>query len=183
MKVLRELLKIFMAVGVCSTVSKLLASKSSHHSWKHAWLKGAMDNGFYEQPLQLRTAILLPNSHHTFVKLDLWAIRSFFSVTSYRDQQNRDIAGGKNPISWSFFLYFVGFFIWVRIFYSNFKTNSHGKMCNRTGNFTSWEAVAKEQIVMENLCSLTCSSNDSSSTCVAELCACTPMLYQCFIFI
>lgn len=97
MKVLRELLKIFMAVGVCSTVSKLLASKSSHHSWKHGWLKEAMDNGFYEQPLQLRTAILLPNSRHIFVKLDLQARRSFFSVTSDKNQHNRDIAGGKNP--------------------------------------------------------------------------------------
>lgn len=52
-------------------VFKSLASKFSHHSWKQAWLKGAIDNGFNERLLQLRTAIWLPNSHHTFVKLDL----------------------------------------------------------------------------------------------------------------
>lgn len=72
-----------------------------------------MDNGFYEQPLQLRTAILLPNSHHTFVKLDLRAIRSFFSVTSDRNQQYRDIAGEKNPNNLLEFFGVLGFFFYM----------------------------------------------------------------------
>lgn len=169
MKVLKGVAEnLYRGRSLLHCVFKSLASKFSHHSWKHAWLKGAIDNGFNERLLQLRMAIWLPNSHHTFVKLDLWAIRSFSSVMSSRNQQYRDIAGKKKKV----LIFLYGW----RIFTQLLKNTIHGKTCNGTGKFTGWETVAKEQIVMENLCSLMCSSNDSLNTCVAEVCACTPML-------